>query len=258
MKRKQAYSILVVEDEPLIRENLVKKLRGSCPEFEVVGEAADGREAQEMAAELHPDVLLTDIRMPVLDGIGLIRELYYSHPDMKVIILSGYDEFSYARSAIEFGVKDYLLKPVSAEDLRAALSRLAVQMDAEQERFDADHADLPEVRAQDELVGGVLEYLRARFSAGISLGEMAARFHVNPPYLTRCFKRRMGVAPARYLRDLRINHARKLLDERRDMEVKEVGAASGYPDPGYFSRIFRQAVGMSPQEYRERRGGGPA
>ena len=96
------------------------------------------------------------------------------------------------------------------------------------------------------------EYLRARFAEPISLAELAAPFHVNPPYLARLFKRHGGVAPVRYLRDLRISQARKLLDEHPDLEIKEVGAICGYPDQGYFSRVFKQAVGVGPQEYRER------
>ena len=81
------------------------------------------------------------------------------------------------------------------------------------------------------------------------------RVQVNPPYLARLFKRAVGAAPVRYLRDLRINQARKILEERPELEIKEVGVIAGYPDQGYFSRVFRQAVGMSPQEYRESRGG---
>ena len=253
MKRKQAYSVLVVEDEPLIRENLVKKLRENCPGFEVVGEAADGREALDAMAELSPDVLITDIRMPVMDGLALAKETYYSHPEVSVVIVSGYDEFEYARSAISHGVKDYLLKPVAAADLRATMSRLAVKLDAEQEKFETAHPLLPDAASQEELVRTVQEYLRAHFTEEVALGELAERFHVNPPYLSRLFKRQVGAAPARYLRDLRISLARKLLDERRDLEIKEVGVLAGYPDQGYFSRIFRQTVGASPQEYRERR-----
>jgi len=100
----------------------------------------------------------------------------------------------------------------------------------------------------------VKEYLRVNFTETISLADLAARFHVNPPYLARVFKRRAGVAPVRYLRDLRISHARKLLVERPTLEIKEIAAMSGYPDQGYFSRVFKQAVGTAPQDYRARRG----
>ena len=203
------------------------------------------REALEAIAELAPDVLITDIRMPELDGLRLAREAYYNHPEMMIVIVSGYDDFAYAKSALQFGVKDYLLKPVNAEELQAAMARLLVQLDRE---YRAGAAP----RAQEELVTLVQEHLRAHFGEEVSLAALAERFHVNLPYLTRLFKRTIGVAPVRYLRDLRITHARKLLQERPDLEIKEIGPMAGYPDPGYFSRIFRMSVGIGPQEYRER------
>ena len=252
MNRKRTWSVLIAEDEILIRRNLARKVAEHCPAFEVVGEAADGQEALEAVAELYPDVLITDIRMPVMDGLQLTREIYYAFPGVRVVIVSGYDEFSYAKTALALGVKDYLLKPVSEEELRSVMSRLAIQLDAEEERLDGEHPDLPGSASQDELVSAVQEYLRAHFAEAVSLADLAARFHVNPPYLTRVFKRRTGAAPVRCLRDLRINHARKLLDERPALEVKEIAAMVGYPDQGYFSRVFKQAVGTGPLEYRTR------
>lgn len=230
----------------------MKKLLDCCPEFEVVGEAADGQEALEAIGELVPDVLITDVRMPVLDGLGLIREVYYTHPDVKILIASGFDDFAYARSALSYGVKDYLLKPIEVPELRKTMTRLAVQLEAERKKFETEHPDFAGSPAQDEVVNLVKEYLRGHFSQEVSLNDLAARFHMNQPYLARLFKRREGVAPVRYLRDLRINHARRLLSEQPDMEIKQVGLLCGYPDQGYFSRIFKQAVGVSPQEYRER------
>lgn len=252
MSRKRAYSILVAEDEPLIRGNLVKRLEESCPEFEVIGQASDGQEALEAIGELYPDVLITDIRMPVLDGLALIREVYYGFPDIKMIIISGYGEFEYARSALAFGVKDFLLKPVAVEELRATMSRLLLQLETVQGRLEAEHPDHPEATPQGELAALAQEYMRGHFTDEISLGDLAVRLHVNLPYLTRVFKRVVGVAPVRYLRDLRISRARKLLDEQPALEIKEVGALAGYADQGYFSRVFKSAVGSSPQEYRDR------
>jgi YesN/AraC family two-component response regulator len=253
MNRKHCYSVLVAEDESLIRANLVKKLAEHCPEFEVVAQAADGGEALEAVSELVPDLLITDIRMPVLDGLSLIREVYLNYPETFVLIVSGHDEFRYAQAALQYGVKDYLLKPVSAGDLRAALTRIAVRLEARERDFQREHPGLPEVTAQEELVSLVQEYLRAHYSEEISLGALAARFHVNPPYLTRLFKRVVGQAPVRYLRDLRIGQARRLLESRPELEIKEIGEIVGYSDQGYFSRVFKQAMGVGPLEYRERR-----
>jgi len=254
LSQKRLYSVLVAEDERLIRENLVKKLAEHCPEFEVVAQAADGREALEAVAELVPDLLITDIRMPVLDGLALIREVYYGYPEVMALIVSGHDEFRYAQAALQFGVQDYLLKPVSAAELRAALSRVAARLEARRRELEQEYPGPPEVTAQQELVGRVQEHLRAGFGGEVSIGELASRFRVNLPYLTRVFKRLTGLTPVRYLRDLRVGQARKLLEERPELEIKEIGEIVGYPDQGYFSRVFKRASGSSPLDYREGRG----
>ena len=251
----RSFSVLVVEDEELIRRNLVKKIRENAPDFTVVGEADNGQAALEAVDELHPDVVVTDIRMPVLDGLGLIKELYFGYPDIKLLIVSGYDDFAYAQSAIQYGVKDYLLKPVSVDELRGTLARLRIQLDKERREFEEAHLAFPEATAQEELAAAAQEYLRQHYADVLSLSELAERFHVNPPYLARVFKRFAGVSPVRYVRELRIASARRLLEQRPSLGIKEVAALVGYPDQGYFSRVFKKATGSSPLEYRER--GGP-
>jgi YesN/AraC family two-component response regulator len=172
-------------------------------------------------------------------------------PDLLALIVSGHDEFRYAQTALQFGVTDYLLKSVPAGELKAALARIALRLEARERAWQQEHP-LPEVPAQEEMVRLVQEFLRAHFREELSLGALAARFHVNAPYLTRVFKRLAGQAPVRYLRDLRIAQARRLLESRPELEVKEVGQSVGYEDQAYFSRVFKQAVGVSPLEYRER------
>lgn len=251
------FSLLVVEDEELIRRNLIKKIRENAPDFLVVGEADNGRAALDAVDEFHPDVVVTDIRMPILDGLELIKQLYFGYPDIKVIIVSGYDEFAYAQSAIQFGVKEYLLKPVSSEELRKILTRLYILLEKEHQEFDERYLSFPEVAAQEELAALTQEYLRSHYTTEISLSHLAERFHVNPPYLARVFKRHIGQAPVRYLRDLRITAACGLLEKQSSLEVKEVAAIVGFSDQGYFSRVFRKVTGVSPLEYRERRIVGP-
>jgi two-component system, response regulator YesN len=252
VSQRRAFSVLVAEDEPLICQNLVKKLAECCPEFEVVFQAADGQEALEAIDEHCPDVLITDIRMPVLDGLALIREVYFSHPDVKALIISGFDEFEYARAALAFGVKDYLLKPIEIAELRKAMTRIRLELESDQQRFEAAHPEVGDHAAQAEMASLAKEFLRGHYAEEISINDLAGKFHVNQPYLARIFKRAEGVSPVRYLRDLRINHARKLLAEHPGMEIKEVSALCGYADQGYFSRLFKAVVGLSPQDYRER------
>ena len=118
MKQKQAYSVLVAEDEPLIRENLVKKIRESCPGFEVAGEASDGREALEALAELSPDVLVTDIRMPVMDGIALALAAARDRPELTILLMTGYADQRERAHGLDALIHDVITKPFSLSDLR--------------------------------------------------------------------------------------------------------------------------------------------
>ncbi len=252
MHGERKFKVVVAEDEPLIRENLIKKI-GQCHEgFEVAGEAHNGDHAFRLIEELHPDVLITDIRMPVKDGLALLEETYYRFPHLKTVIVSGYDDFSYAKTAIRFGVKDYLLKPIKIEELRRVLADIYMQLDKERCGFESVRMNYSEHAAQEALAQDMVEYLRNHFAEQISVTEIARALHVQPPYAAKVFKKITGNTPNRYLIELRITHAQKLLTEYRDMEIKEISSIVGYEDQLYFSRIFKKICGVSPQEYRQK------
>lgn len=116
------FKVMIVDDEPQIRKGLRTIIPWESFGFAVTAEAEDGVEALERAAAHAPDVVITDIRMPRLDGIGLAKELKSRCPDIQVLILSGYNEFAYAKEAMKYGVADYLLKPVDPEELGPVLS----------------------------------------------------------------------------------------------------------------------------------------
>ena len=125
--------VFLVDDEIAIRENLRNSFPWEQNGFQLVGEAPDGEMALPMIRDLNPDILLTDIRMPFMDGMALCAEVKRVLPWIGVVILSGYDDFSYARQAISLGVKEYLLKPITADELGEALRRVAGQI-AEERR----------------------------------------------------------------------------------------------------------------------------
>ncbi len=123
--------VFLVDDEIAIRENLRNSFPWEENGFQLVGEAPDGEMALPMIRDLNPDILLTDIRMPFMDGVQLCTEVKRMMPWVGVVILSGYDDFSYAQQAISLGVKEYLLKPITAQELGKALTRVAGQIAAE-------------------------------------------------------------------------------------------------------------------------------
>lgn len=124
-----AYTILLVDDESAVREGIRTCTPWERYNFRVVGEAGNGIEALEMIEELHPDVVITDIKMPYLDGMQLIKEIRKSHPPVTIIIISGYDEFTYAQQAIRYDVSEYVLKPVTSEDICNLLERTTKRLD---------------------------------------------------------------------------------------------------------------------------------
>ena len=124
--------VFLVDDEIVIREGIRTSFPWEKTEYTLVGEAPDGEIALPMIRDTRPDILITDIRMPFMDGMALCRTVSSQMPWIGIIILSGYDEFEYARQAIQYGVKEYLLKPVTAEELRAALDRVNEKMHSEQ------------------------------------------------------------------------------------------------------------------------------
>ncbi len=121
--------VLVAEDEPRILANIVKKIEAADPGFRVVATAANGREALDKARALGPDVVVTDIVMPMMNGLDMVAALKGMLPGVQVVIVSGYGEFPYAQRAITLGVTDYLLKPVRPTDVAATLRRLRARLE---------------------------------------------------------------------------------------------------------------------------------
>jgi two-component system, response regulator YesN len=125
------YRLLLVDDEEEIREGIIRKIDWDSLGYTVVGDAENGLEALEKAEHLHPDVVMTDIKMPFMDGLELGERIQTIMPSTKLIIFSGFDDFEYAQKAIKLNVAEYVLKPINAAELTETLKRLKLQLDNE-------------------------------------------------------------------------------------------------------------------------------
>ncbi len=128
--------IFLVEDEIVIRNGIKNSIEWEKEGYEFVGEASDGELAYPMIVKERPDILITDIKMPFMDGLELSRLVRKELPELKILILSGYDEFDYAKEAISLGVTEYLLKPVSSAKLLETLKGVSVIIEQEREERD--------------------------------------------------------------------------------------------------------------------------
>jgi two-component system response regulator YesN len=133
------YKVVFVEDEIVTREGIRDNVDWTGNGFEFCGEAPDGEMAWPLLQSARPDVLITDIKMPFMDGLQLCRIVRERMPWVKIVILSGHDEFEYAQQAIKLGVTEYLLKPVTVQDVHIVLQKVADQL--EQERREQDHLE---------------------------------------------------------------------------------------------------------------------
>lgn len=124
------YRIVVAEDEPAALGHVCMILEKKCPQYQIIGTAGNGLEALCLIRREQPDVLISDVRMPVMDGIRLISKVKEEYPEILSIIVSGYSEFEYAKGALQSGVCDYILKPLAPSDIKELMDRLEPRLDA--------------------------------------------------------------------------------------------------------------------------------
>jgi len=244
------YGVVVAEDEILIQQNIIKKIENSDTGFTVLGKAQTGTQALELINTCNPYLLVTDIRMPMMDGLTLIEEARENHPELDVIIVSGYSDFSYAKQAIHLQVREYLLKPVDTEQLHLALSSLANKYRLEQQNLEKNFSGACTCHSAREIAELLRDYINKEYCHDINMNLIAENLNYSPSYLSKIFLQAYHMPPTKYLISLRMRKAKELMDRNPGYSIHMIGEAVGYEDPGYFSRIFKKYEGVSPQKYR--------
>jgi Response regulator containing CheY-like receiver domain and AraC-type DNA-binding domain len=251
MPRDRSFRAVVADDEEIILRNIARKIEAADGRFTVVGTALNGRDALDLVDAHYPDLLVTDVRMPVMDGLELIASVSTYHPYVKVIIVSGHDDFEFARRAMRYGVKNYILKPVKPDELREVLADVGAELE-EDDDIVAAHVRCGAGAESEEIVSSIERFMRGHFRAAVDLEALARSFALSPSQMCKLFRKYRDDTPVRYLMRLRMNEAKRLLIQLPELEIKAVGELVGYPDQFYFSRTFKREAGSSPTEFRER------
>ncbi len=241
--------VLVVEDEELIRRGIVLAVDWAALDCVVVGEAANGEEALEAVERLGPTLIITDLKMPRMDGIELLRRLRESGNNVYVIILTAYDSFEYAQSALRLGAVDFLLKPFHDGDLERAVQRLQKRMSSAA----AQAEPIPGLKKGDKsrYVLEAMDYIGGHYNdPGISVASIAQHLGISEGHLSHTFKKETDYTLLNYLTRFRIQKAMALLREGR-VKVYEAAEQVGYRDVTHFSATFKKVVGVSPSEYQD-------
>lgn len=196
-----------------------------------------------------PDVLITDIRMPAMDGIALLTKAGTFSFD-EIHYHQWFFGFEYARSAITLQVSDYLLKPVDPDELKNALQSLKNKFQAEQSAYEDIFNDELSYQAPETIASTLKDYLVQNYNTDVNLNLIANNMHYSPSYLTKVFQQQYDSTPSKFITSLRMQKASHLLLHNPELSIKQVGEAVGYNEQGYFSRIFKKQMGVSPFEYR--------
>ena len=356
--------VLLVDDEALIRESMRDVIDWGSLGMEVSGCVSNGLEALGCIDQKHIDIMISDIKMPYMNGLELLEELNKRGSSIKTIILSGYDDFYFAQQAIRYGVVDYLLKPVKLNDFYDTLRSISARLDAaktairsssgELTRFQSLHhdeiqnlresiseavcngesqvldnlcdkfcrlfekngysfdlltrsilhtlyyiaenisrldgedfyetIDLRELQMlsclvsyseicsrfkhavhemathldfkntqQRQVIRFVLQTIHREYAnQRLNLSDLAEEYGITPNYLSSLFRKELGVTFTSYVESYRMEKAKKLLLSGMD-KIYEIAEAVGYPDAQYFSKVFKEHVGKSPQDYRNKR-----
>lgn len=247
--------VLVVEDEEMIRKGIVLAVDWAALDCVVVGEAANGLQALEAVERYTPSLIITDLKMPVMDGLEMLRQLRERGNNAFVIILTAYDSFAYAQTALRLGAVDFLLKPFHDGELEQAVTRLKQRMDRAGQGGEKGPAPLPlpELKKGDKskYVLEAMAYIGEHYhEPNIGVGAIAQHLGISEGHLSHTFKKETDYTLLNYLTRYRIHRAMELLRDCR-LKVYEVAEQVGYRDIAYFSATFKKLVGMSPSEYQD-------
>lgn len=190
--------------------------------------------------------------MPEMDGLELARFLSEKYPYIECIIVSGYADFEYAKSAIAYHVKNYLLKPINKEELSKCLSDIERHLLASFSKIKEASLQEQKGKKPEEIVSLVKEYIHQNYQEIIDLSVIADDFGFSSSYLTKIFMKHEGVTPSRYIKQYRISIARQLLIGT-DIPISTISSQTGFSDQFHFSKTFKSVVGISPTQYRNQK-----
>lgn len=260
------YKVIIVEDELMTRRGLIQTIPWTEHGCEVVGEASNGQEGIELALQANPDIVITDIHMPVVDGLTMIERLK-NRINCEFIIFSGYGQFAYAKKALELGARGYLLKPVDDDEFLQILDETILTIQQKRryhkliEQMDTKEAKMPSFLEQylqkdptscsERYLTDAIQYIRTHYAQDLTGKTVAASLGISESYLGKLFRQQMGYTFLEYLTMHRIYVALDLLSTT-DLKTYHIAEMVGYRDARHFSDIFKKLVGVTPTQYRNR------
>lgn len=247
--------ILIADDEPIERTIIERMIKKNFPENVEIVKAINGREAVKFYAEKQCQIALLDIEMPGVNGLDAADAIRKYDKDAVIIFITAFDEFDYAKRAISVHALEYLLKPISEEELAANLEEAIWLTQKTEKKKPVLKADLQENHHENIKMNAVAENIREfiakHYKEDISLQDVAGSMNYSDAYFCKIFKQCFDKSFLVYLTEYRVDKAKVLLADM-SINIKDVSAEVGYRDSNYFARVFKRSEGITPTEYRLR------
>lgn len=248
------YQVLLVEDDTAMRLLYTKMKSWTECGFQIAEQASNGKHALEALEKRSFDLVFTDVRMPFIDGIELLREIKQRGIQTNVIFSSSYDEFEYARQGLILGAFDYILKPVDERKLENVLTRMKEKLiaDTPQETIEPaiqEILDNMQLSTDSKFVHQIADYFSANYGKIVYMEDMADSFELSKDYFGKMFKQQMGCTFNYFYSLVRIAYAKDLI-RTGNYKAYQISEILGYSSTDYFTKIFKEMTGMTPSAYK--------
>lgn len=251
--------ILIAEDEDIIRKGLMFTIDWLSMDCVVVAEAIDGEDGLQKIIEYRPDVVITDIKMPKLDGIEMVRR-GLQHVHFKSIIITSYTEFEYAKKAIELKAYEFWVKPIDENKIVEVIQEIQEQLDKNKETAGLDISSAKKDlnyymelgRSESGYVAKAIEKIKDNYMEKIGIESISEELGISASYLSRKFKEVTKHSFLDLLNAYRIQQAIKLLNTGR-YRVYEISDMTGFSDYKHFCSVFKRYTSMSPTGFAKKR-----
>ncbi len=249
------YKVLIAEDDTALRFIYSKMKTWSDCGFTISAEATNGKQALEILENKSFDLIFTDIRMPFVDGIEMLKKLHDTGNTTPVVFASSHDEFEYARQGLVLGAFDYLLKPVQREELEKVLKRVADHIEEMNEKNKVSPvvarilADIGVDPDKNKFTAQVVAYFSAQYHKMFTVDDVADEQGYSKDYFSKLFKQNFGITFHEFHSKVKIAYAVELL-RTGNYKAYEISDMLGYSSVDYFTKVFKEITGTTPSKYK--------
>ncbi len=243
------YKVLIIDDEKPVHIAIMNLIKWKDLGTEPPVSAFNGKEGLSVMRELRPDIVFVDMQMPLMNGMQFLEIASKEFPASKYIVVSGYDDFSYAHAAIKGGAIEYLLKPLVMEDLNCALQKAVVSLNI-QHNIEVNAVSEGIDISPLEIVEEIKDFIEKNYCSDIKIAMFSEKYYVSKEYLSKLFKKKYDCGIYEYALTIRMRRAKDLLADPA-IQIQQIAERLGYNNSNYFSKAFRTYYHISPTDFRD-------